>query len=347
MTTQAEIDMQARLADMERQIAELAAKVNPLYSGGMDRYIHSGYLQFDGIPMRWDPTGRQIVVGSSTSDRYFYEFLVSQLTTNPGSKYPLLATGGYVSSTEIQQDVSAYLTSGNYGRVFVFADNTPSQRGGAEAARGATVAQVFANIGETDDGHVKVKPAILFERVASRPTGLAEGGLWAGTDDKLYFYDGASDIDITGGGMSLIVKEADETVNNNNTAQNDNELLFAVAANEVWQFEGVLFVTSGTTPDFTMTFSGPTGAVGAWGAILNANSGGSPGTTGAPIAGGGQLGTADSLETTGTIETIRFWGAIHNGANAGNLTLQWAQNTATATDTKVLAGSYIKYQIET
>lgn len=203
MSTQAEIDLEARIGDLERQLAELGAKVNPLYSGGMDRYIHSGYLQFDGVPMRWDNTGRQIVVGTSTSDRYFYELLVSQLTTNPAAKYPLLGSGGYVSSTEIQEDISAYLTASNYGRVFVFADNTPSQRGGAEAARGATVAQVFANIGETDDGHVKVKPAILFERVASRPTGLAEGGLWAGTDDKLYFYDGASDIDITGGGGGL------------------------------------------------------------------------------------------------------------------------------------------------
>lgn len=145
-----------------------------------------------------------------------------------------------------------------------------------------------------------------------------------------------------GAGMSLLVKEANETVNNSSTMQNDDELLFAIAANEVWQFEGVLFITSTTaTPDFRIGFTGPAGAVGSFGAILGDTA------TGNADAGSAALGTAVDFASANVFTIVRFWGGIHNGANAGNLTLQWAQSAATAENTTVRAGSYIKYQIET
>ena len=145
--------------------------------------------------------------------------------------------------------------------------------------------------------------------------------------------------------MSLIVKEADETVNNSVAVQNDDELLFAVAANEVWQFEGLLVVSSNAAADFRLTFVGPTGAVGAWGATAY-NSGLATTQSGS----GGDLAGEGTHAITGTTDgaytVFRFWGGIHNGANAGNLTLQWAQGTVNASDTIVHAGSYLKYQIE-
>ena len=141
-----------------------------------------------------------------------------------------------------------------------------------------------------------------------------------------------------GGGMSLIVKAADETVNNSNVLQDDDHLTFAVAANEKWQFEGVLFVSSAATADIKVVFAGPTGAVGGWGVywrVATAEDG---------IA--SALGTDKTLQTTGptTPMPVRFWGSVTNGATAGNLKLQWAQGTTEISDTKVLAGSYIKYQ---
>jgi hypothetical protein len=36
---------------------------------------------------------------------------------------------------------------------------------------------------------------------------------------------------------------------------------------------------------------------------------------------------------------------LQNGANSGNVTLQWAQNSANATDTTVYAGSYVQYEM--
>lgn len=162
------------------------------------------------------------------------------------------------------------------------------------------------------------------------------GGYFTGTDVEAALQElGAAS---GGGGMSLIVKDADETVNSNTTVQDDDDLLFSVAANEKWQFEGVLFVTSAATPDFKMTFSGPSGAVGAYGLLLNDGASAAAEDT-------ASLATDSTVTIAGTSPVIiRFWGAIANGANTGSLKLQWAQDTSDAANTTVLAGSYIKYQ---
>ena len=141
-----------------------------------------------------------------------------------------------------------------------------------------------------------------------------------------------------GGGMSLIVQESDQTLNSQTTLQN-SELLFAVGANEVWQFEGILITSTGSTPDIKIAAVGPTGAVGSLAAIASAIGGNGV------YASSDQLGTAISL-TTASTEFVRFWGAIHNGANAGNLTIQFAQNTSDASNTTVYAGSYMKWMAE-
>mgnify|MGYP001558419133 CR=1 FL=1 len=165
-----------------------------------------------------------------------------------------------------------------------------------------------------------------------------------GTNGHVLTLDSAQSTGIkwaAGGGMSIVVKTADETVNNSATLQDDNVLLFAVAANEKWQFEGVLMIQSNSTADFKLTFSGPTGSVGQFSRIFR--------EAATDNAGNGDLGDVDnSIAIVGGGRVfILFWGAIVNGANAGNLTLQWAQNTATVVDTIVHAGSYIKYQQQT
>jgi hypothetical protein len=204
MTTSQEMDQQFGDSEIERRLKDAESFIAKCKDAGIDTLVESGYLQFNSIPMRWDAQGRQVLVGTNTSDRYFYEFLVSRLVPNPtDGVFPLLAAGGYVSATEIQHDWSAYLTSGNYGRTFEFADDTPEQRAGAEAARGATIARGFANIGAADAGHFKIEPALLMASNAARPTGLAAGGVWYGTDNKLYLYDGSSDVELSAGGGSM------------------------------------------------------------------------------------------------------------------------------------------------
>ena len=143
-------------------------------------------------------------------------------------------------------------------------------------------------------------------------------------------------------GERIVIKTADEDVTNSTTLQDDDDLLFAVAANEKWQFEGVLQVAGHTDGDVKIAFTGPTGSVGMWGASGwdNASSLASPATAAE------NLGSSDVLQLTSAavMQIFRFWGAISNGSTAGSLKLQWAQNASHATSTQMQAGSYMKYR---
>lgn len=322
---QQEIDLEARIGELERQLAEVTAKVNPLYSGGFDRFIHSGYVQWDGIGLRLNDTGIQVLapaaggVGIGVNGMFFMSELVEDpgLANDSTAVFPRAALTGF--ATESIERAAIYMAAdGVYNetqaRVRAKADNNDSEVA-LQAINGVNAPNSEASIVITNPDGGPATATLLLN----------------GTT-----YDLAS-----GGGMSLIVKETTESVINSTTLQDDDELLFAVAANEVWQFEGVLIVDASSAPDIKLTFTGPSGAVGSYGCI-------SQDTSNNTVVGAATLGSSTGIATAAQNKMIRYWGAIHNGANAGNLTLQWAQNTLDAgAQVYVRAGSYIKYQKET
>lgn len=115
MSTQQELDLEARLADMERQLAEMAAKVNPLYSGGMDRYIHSGYVQWDGVDMRFDNSGQQVRMSGGGASKAAF-FFVKDFWHNADSsgRYrgdpQVEISANYNGTTTNQLRIESYLT---------------------------------------------------------------------------------------------------------------------------------------------------------------------------------------------------------------------------------------------
>jgi hypothetical protein len=129
-----------------------------------------------------------------------------------------------------------------------------------------------------------------------------------------------------------LIKTADETVNNSATLQDDDHLTFLIGANETWLIELKLFYESSTTADLKIAFSVPTGAT-CEGRMV-----------GAELAAGTYTDTFTNPRIYNgggaTVEYMVTGNFIYRGgANSGYLTLQWAQNTAEASDTKVLAGS--------
>ena len=145
-----------------------------------------------------------------------------------------------------------------------------------------------------------------------------------------------TEIDVAGIlGIKAVRKAADETVNNSATLQNDDELLFAIAPNEVWHFYLFLRTYSSAVADIMFRWTLPTGASISWRSI--------------------GLNEADTLEEwTGILTSsvlrragkatyypVVCHGVIVNGANAGDAQLQWAQNTAEASDTIVGINSCI------
>jgi hypothetical protein len=127
--------------------------------------------------------------------------------------------------------------------------------------------------------------------------------------------------------IRAIVKATDETVASSTTLQDDNVLLFAIAASETWAFRFVLHLLSASaTPDFKYTIAVPSGATGNFFDML-ANT----------VVAFAATSTVDLAAATAKVLVIE--GSVTNGATAGNVKLQWAQNTSDATATAVKAFS--------
>lgn len=163
------------------------------------------------------------------------------------------------------------------------------------------------------------------------------GLLWKESDTGLiYLGDGSAWNVWKGDGK--VVKTADETVNNSNTLQNDDHLFFPIEASEIWFFKLALFVTGlSTTADLKINWSLPSGATIMW---LAEASGLGVSTAASPQA---VISTANSaLGTANNTSLQQLVGLITNSTTAGTAQFQWAQNTATAEDTKLLKGSQLR-----
>lgn len=135
--------------------------------------------------------------------------------------------------------------------------------------------------------------------------------------------------------VKVIRKTADETVNNSVALQNDDALLFAVEANSVWEFIVILQFTSGSTPNLKVAIVVP--AAASFIAIKYGYSSTAVGIGFMVVSGTGTR--FDGGEAA--LQEATLVGVITNGANAGNFQIQWAQNTAEVSDTKVRTNSCI------
>ena len=131
----------------------------------------------------------------------------------------------------------------------------------------------------------------------------------------------------------MVIKTSDTTIQSDNTVNDDTELRFAVQAGYRYCGYAMIFVTSGTTPDFKYNFSVP---VGATGYRLDA------------ALSGAAMGTATSITTektgiatTGSRQCIFIPFFIKTASTAGEVIFRWAQNTSTASNTTVHEGSFI------
>ena len=137
----------------------------------------------------------------------------------------------------------------------------------------------------------------------------------------------------------LIRKTANETVNNSDVLQDDDQLLFAIAANETWLFQIYLGVTAGGNSGLKCAITVPSGATLEMGVY------GAENTIGAAVAGNNRTATSGELlyglYPALVMGSVTIRGSVLNGATAGNVTLQWTQWTAYAENTTVLKGSFL------
>ena len=121
--------------------------------------------------------------------------------------------------------------------------------------------------------------------------------------------------------MVIVVKSADEARTSNTVLTNDTELLFPIGVSETWVAYFTLYIVSSGTGQAQLTITAPTGATGnffdtQWNfAVFN-------------------FGSADAITGISTSFGIVYLAVqVINGANAGNVNLQWAQNTSNVSPT--------------
>ena len=141
-----------------------------------------------------------------------------------------------------------------------------------------------------------------------------------------------------GATVKTVRKSADQSVTSSTTLVNDTHLKFAVAANETYIFQLWLYTYAADgTPDIKLTCAGPSGSTVLWSSSqVIFNAGGSTTLTVVNTSGV----TAD-LFVDSNLRAIQLYGTISNGATAGDLQFQWAQNTSSANSTTIKAGSSI------
>jgi hypothetical protein len=139
-------------------------------------------------------------------------------------------------------------------------------------------------------------------------------------------------------GHPIKYKTADESVTSSTALQNDDHLTFAVAANEIWEFDIDAPVTVGTG-GIKVSVNAPASPTGftADMQILDGTS----------VVAMSRITTADTaLENAGALTTgrVKIHGVIENGANAGNVLLRFAQQASDAAATTVKKYSTITYR---
>lgn len=130
-------------------------------------------------------------------------------------------------------------------------------------------------------------------------------------------------------------KTTNETIISNATLQNDDELFVAVDASCVYHMELRFSFTSAIAPDLKIGWTYPVGTTIRWSGVDDDTAGavritGNLTETSVPAIGG-----------AGSDLASYYSGMVITGVNAGTLQLQWAQNSLTASNTTIYAGSFL------
>lgn len=165
-----------------------------------------------------------------------------------------------------------------------------------------------------------------------------------GTENRLEVYDGTNWISAYSRGLyAMVRKAANQSVNSagtGTTLTNVTDLVVALPTAGVFGWRADLFYDGPDAGDIKFAYTAPAGATGTYG--VQAIS-----TAGAGAVGTGQYGATTTFGTAlvcgatgvGTGLLARMAGEITMGGTAGNLQLQFAQNTADASNTTLRARS--------
>ena len=139
--------------------------------------------------------------------------------------------------------------------------------------------------------------------------------------------------------FARVVKKSNETISSDTTLSDDSELVVALSADKTYGFILTFFFKSEAATDIKMTFTAPTGATGDFNTVRNI-------AAGHPVN-NKTFTTTVAFDGTGGDSWAFVFGRVVMDSTAGNLALQWAQNTSGGTNTTVNSGSTLVVWEET
>jgi hypothetical protein len=169
----------------------------------------------------------------------------------------------------------------------------------------------------------------------SAPVAVANSGrVYVDTSNRPGYVDEAGVARIVG--LTKVVRKTAETqaVNNSTVLVDDDALLFAIAANETYVADFHLDISTNIAAGFKAAITVPAGATLKFQVEILAAA--AIGIVGSTTVSGTAVGA------TALIIQAHLHVCIVNGATAGNVQLQWAQNVVIVADTKVLVNSYLR-----
>jgi len=176
-------------------------------------------------------------------------------------------------------------------------------------------------------------PLVIAEQAA--PSAVANyGQIYVDTGNRPAYVDEAGVSRFLG--LTRVVRKTAETqaVNNSTALVDDDALLFAIAANEIYVADFHLDISGNVAAGWKGAITVPAGATLKYQAEILAAA--AIGVVGSTTTGGTAIGA------TAAIIQAHLHVCVVNGGTAGNVTLQWAQNFANGSDTKVLTNSYLR-----
>jgi hypothetical protein len=141
-------------------------------------------------------------------------------------------------------------------------------------------------------------------------------------------------------GMPVCRFKAADTARQNNTLTNDPDLTYAIPTTGTYQVECMLeydSVAAGAGFKFGFAFSGSIAGGATPGSIVGSVNAAPYATPSSGMIGGTSIQT--TVSTSANTQVVNFTTAV---TAIGTLTLQWAQNSTTASNTTLRTGSYLK-----
>jgi len=215
--------------------------------------------------------------------------------------------------------------------------------GGLEIANGSTM---VISDGTNDLVTIKDQGTYAYLNLSAKtdtgdPVTCAEGDIYYNSNDDTIkiCHSGNTweSLDNNADWITAKRKTADVAIASDNTVNTDADLFFYAGASQNWiyRFE-IMTRASGTTPDIKFNISTPASPTYCRFQVDDAetaNTFANNTCNGAGVGGSTLMAASDTMYVSGSID---------NGSTAGNVSLQWAQNTSSTQTLTVYRGSFME-----